>query len=195
MNWLDTQTKELLQRTSDDKLAPAKTAEFALVLLRKGPDRHGLVRAIKRINDCGESDAVSLASRRTPVTINHGLTGQEALWGQFELICCDSVSAFLRSEVVQHDDRFYLWPLYKNILDSPEFRPATITILHVPATESAERFMDQFLVGSRRRFPVTLRVPYRKARIMRHWARRVGGQVRLGTSNAQAEPAAGGNAG
>ena len=35
MNWLDTQTKELLQKARNEKPAPSKTAEFALVLLRK----------------------------------------------------------------------------------------------------------------------------------------------------------------
>ena len=50
MNWLDTQTKELLQKVHDEKLSPSKTAEFALVLLRKGPDYQRLVQAIVEIN-------------------------------------------------------------------------------------------------------------------------------------------------
>ncbi|MCX6923976.1 MAG: hypothetical protein NT154_12325 [Verrucomicrobia bacterium] len=86
MNWLDTQTKELLPRVGDDKLVPPKTAEFALILLRKGPYRERPIEAIAQINTCSESDAASLARRRAPVTINPGLTEEEALWGQFKLI-------------------------------------------------------------------------------------------------------------
>ena len=55
-----------LQTVGDDKLAPPKTAEFALVLLRKGPDRERLIEAIAQINTCSGSDAASLARRRAP---------------------------------------------------------------------------------------------------------------------------------
>ncbi len=129
MNWLDTQTKELLQKVGDDKLAPPTAAEFALILLGKGPDRRRLVEAIAQINACSESKAASLARRTVPVTINAGLTQEDALWGQFELICCDSVSVFLRSEVVEENDRLYLGPLFKKVLGSAEFRPTKVRVL------------------------------------------------------------------
>src|SRR6187455_1568221 len=118
MNWLDTQTKELLQKASDEKLAPSKAAEFALVLLRKGTDHQRLVDAIIEINKCSEADAVVLVGRSAPVTINPDMTEEEALWGQFELICCDAVSIYLRSEVIEENDRSYLWPLFKKISES-----------------------------------------------------------------------------
>ncbi|HXE41502.1 MAG TPA: hypothetical protein VN516_00655, partial [Candidatus Baltobacteraceae bacterium] len=79
MNWLDTETKELLQKVRDPKLAPPKTAEFALVLLRKGKDHDRLIHAIAQINKCSEADALVLASRRVPVTLNPDLTEEEAL--------------------------------------------------------------------------------------------------------------------
>src|SRR5688572_6551966 len=107
MNWLDTQTKELLQKGSDQKLAPPKTAEFALVLIKKGPDQQRLVEAIAEICKCNEAEASILASRATPVTISFDLTEEEALWGQFELICCDAISIYLRSEIVQTNDHTY----------------------------------------------------------------------------------------
>lgn len=61
MNWLDTQTKEILQKVVEPKLAPPKTAEFTLVLVRAGTDHVRLVRAICRINECDEPEAVKLA--------------------------------------------------------------------------------------------------------------------------------------
>jgi hypothetical protein len=188
MNWLDTQTKELLQRVGDDKPAPPRAAEFALVLLRKGTDRRRLIEAISQINTCSESDAAKLARRPAPVTINAGLTEEEALWGQFELICADSISVFLRSQVVEQNDRLYLWPLFKQVLGSAEFRPAKVRVLQVPQSDSGERFFEQFVGGSRRRFPLTLTVPYKKARIMHHWAKRVGGRVDIDLPEAGAEP-------
>jgi len=67
MNWLDTQTKEILQKLVEPKLAPPKTAEFALVLVRKGSDHARLVRAFRRINECEEPEAVKLATGKTPL--------------------------------------------------------------------------------------------------------------------------------
>src|SRR5215472_6150244 len=123
MNWLDTQTKELLQKVPDERPAPPKTGEFALVLLREGLDHQRLEDAIVEINKCSKTAAAMLADGLMPVTVNLDLTEEEALWGQFELICCDAVSVFLRSEVVAQNDRFYLWPLFKKVLESPEFKP------------------------------------------------------------------------
>ncbi|HTY86916.1 MAG TPA: hypothetical protein VMB80_05575 [Candidatus Acidoferrum sp.] len=178
MNWLDTQTKELLQKVPDEPLAPSKTAEFALILLRKGQDRQRLVNAIIEINKCSKPTATILVEKSTPVTINPDLTEDEAIWGQFELICCDAISVFLRSEVVAQNDQSYLWPLFKRVLESREFKPATVSITEVPNTESGRQFVSQFLAGSQT-MPVTLSVPFKKARIMEHWAARVGVQLRL----------------
>jgi hypothetical protein len=186
MNWLDTQTKELLQKLRDENLAPSKTAEFALVLLRKGPDQQRLIDAIVEINECSEADATALASRATPLIINPDLKEEEALWGQFELVCCDAVSIYLRSEVVEQNDRTYLWPLFKKVSESSEFRPATVTVTEVPATESGEKFLEQFAgsLALKRAFPVKLTVPFKKARIMEHWAMRVGAQMKMEVSDA-----------
>src|SRR5688572_12179390 len=166
MNWLDTRTKALLQKVSEEKLAPSKTAEFALVLLRKGPDLQRLVDAIVEINKCSEADAAVLASRSTPITINPGLTEGEALWGQFELICCDAVSIYVRSEIIEQNNDSYLLPLFKKVSRSLEFRPATVSITEVPATESGDKFLQQFAGGQapKRAFPMKLTVPFKKAR-------------------------------
>jgi hypothetical protein len=187
MNWLDTQTKELLQKVRDEKLAPSKTAEFALVLLRKGPDHRRLIEAIIEINKCSEADAAVLASHSAPVTINPDLTEVEALWGQFELVCCDAVSIYLRSEVIEQNDHSYLWPLFKKVSESSEFRPATVSITQVPATESGNKFLGQFVGGQamKRVFPITLTIPFKKARIMEHWATRVGVQMKMEFSDAE----------
>lgn len=181
MNWLDTQTKEILQKVLDPKLAPPKTTEFTLVLVQKGADHQRLVRAICRINECDEAKGSALALRRTPVTINPDLTEEDALWGQFELICCDTISIFIRSEVMEQNGRTYLWPLFEKTLHSAEFQPTTVIVEEVPETESGQKFVDQFLGDSfsnqGKAFPATVKVPFKKARIMQHWASRVGAKI------------------
>jgi hypothetical protein len=181
VNWLDTQTKEILQKAGDDKIAPSKAAEFALVLLRKGPDDQRLIEVIAEINNCNEAAAAVLAKRDTPITVNPDLTEEAALWGQFELVCCDAVSVFLRSEIIGQNDQSYLRPLFKKISGSSEFRPTTVNILQVPATESGDKFLTQFvrIPTVKHTFPIKLKVPFKKARIMEHWANRIGAQVRL----------------
>lgn len=181
MNWLDTQTKEILQRVHGDKTAPPKAAEFGLVLLRKGKDHQRLIDATAQINKCGRQDATLLTSRNTPVVINPGLTEGEALWGQFELICCDSISIFLRSEVIEQNDKSYLYPLFEKVLESAEFKPVAVAITHVPNTEMGKKFVGQFLGESSavNELPLFLKIPFKKARIMAHWAERVGAQLKL----------------
>ena len=196
MNWLDTETKAILQREDDPRLSPPKVAEFALVMGYKGVDRERAVRAICRINDCSRAAAVALVSQRSPVTIDSDLTEEEATLGQFELICCEAISAIVRSEVAEKANREYLADLLRRVSHSPEFKPATVRIDDVPMTESGERFVDQFLGMDLKRlrklgFPRRFTMPAKKARIMKHWATRVRAQVH---DNA-AEPGAAPNAG
>jgi hypothetical protein len=183
MNWLDTETKAILQKEDEPKLAPPKVAEFGLVMLRKGDDERRLVRAICRINDCAEYESLALARRPTPATVNPGLTEAEALWGQFELICCNTIAAFVRSEVLlDQEQQDYLNTVFQRVLLSSEFKSTRIDIREVPATEAGENFMNQFIGGAVREKnrpleEFSLMVPYKKARLMRHWAARVGAQV------------------
>lgn len=184
IDWLDTETKAILHKPGDPKLAPPRAAEFALVLLRKGADLAGLIRAVHRINNAGPlSAAIALSYRPTPVVIHPGLSETEAIFGQFELICCDATAVFLRSEVLSGpDQKDYLNSLFKKLLQSPEFRPTKVEILEVPATESGQSFADQFLgpaaaEGTEGVGPLSLYVPYKKARIMKHWAVRIGARV------------------
>ncbi len=184
MNWLDTQTKGILQKEHETKLAPSKTAEFALVLIQRGVDRKRLVRAICRINECGESEADELSHHPLPVAINTDLSQGDALWGQFELICCNTIGVFVRSEVVEQSDGRYIQSLFQTVLHSPEFKPVRVRVVNVPLTEAEKTFMDQFLgiatPGLKDlAFPFGIEVPFKKARIMKHWAGRIGAQLQI----------------
>jgi hypothetical protein len=187
MNWLDTETKGILQKEIEPKLAPPKAAEFGLVLLQKGADYQRLIRAICRTNECSEVEAVTLARSPVPVTVNPGLTQAEAIFGQFELICCDSISAFIRSEVLLGQDKHsYLQSLFQKVLESPEFRLTKAEVREVPATESGQKFLYQFLgipsLGAERPATrVSVWAPFKKARIMKHWATRIGAHVECET--------------
>lgn len=185
MNWLDTQTKEILQKVAEPKLAPPIAVEFTLVLVRKGADRDRLVRAICRINECKEPEAVKLAARRTPVRINSDLSERDALWGQFELICCDAVSIFIRSEILDQMDLAEFQSLVEKTSHSTEFQPTSVIISEIPQTQSGRSFVDQFLAivepAKVAILPFTVIVPFKKARIMQHWATRVGAKLECQT--------------
>src|SRR6478735_8749899 len=179
MNWLAPQAKEILQKEHDPKLAPPKVAEFALVLVRKGVAHRRIIRAVTEINRCSEADATGLVNRPTPVIINLDLTEEEALSGQSELICCDSISVFIRSEVLEQSDKAYLESLFKQVLQSIEFSPTTVRVIRVPESEAGAKFIDQFLGGRfpKRNSPVTLEVPFKKARMMKHRATQIGAEI------------------
>jgi hypothetical protein len=195
MNWLDTETKALLQRDDQPTLVPAKVSEFALVLGSSGVDKKRLIRAVCRINECDHSTALDLLRQPPPVVINSDLTEEDATLGQFELVCCAAVSAVVRSEVAVEGDREYLSHLLASVSCSSEFRPITIRVDDVPMTEAGQNFADQFLgmdVGRLRElgFPRRFTMPAKKARIMKHWAARIGAKV----GNNTAEPGAAPNA-
>ena len=182
MNWLDTETKAILQKQTDPPLAPAKVPEFALVLGRRGADQDRLIRAVCRINDCDRPAAIALLDHPSPLTINADLTDEDATLGQFELVCCEAISAVVRSQVAEEAGRQYLAALLEKISCSPEFRPVTLRIGNVPSTDDEQKFVDQFLgidlpklkiLG----FPCQFTMPAKKARIMRHWAVKAGAQV------------------
>jgi hypothetical protein len=182
MNWLDTQTQEILQKARKPKPVVAKAGEFALLLIAKGNDEPRLLRAIRRVNDCNEAKCVDIAAFPPPVIVDAGLTESEALFGQFELVCCDAVSAFVRSEIVQQNGIGYLDALCRSIANSPEFRRVPLRVNLVPKTDEGELFIDQFLGSTNRShsdwsFPLAISVPFKKARIMKHWAERIGALV------------------
>ena len=189
MNWLDTETKAILQRDNQPPLAPATVPEFALVLGASGVDRERLIRAVCRINDCDRSTTIELLRQPLPLVINSDLTEEDATLGQFELVCCAAVSAIVRSEVAVDGGRDYLSQLLANVSCSFEFRPVTLRIDDVPMSEAGQRFLDQFLGMDLARlrelgFPRRFTMPAKKARIMKHWAARIGAQV----GNNTAEP-------
>ncbi len=151
------------------------------MLVKKGPDRTRLIRAISRINECNEEKAAGLADRPVPVTINFDLSEEDAVYGQFELISCDSIGVFVRTEVLGESEKGYIQALFGKILQSTEFKPVKVKVVDVPETEPGQKFVDQFLgmaiLRQRPVFPLSVEVPFKKARIMMHWATRVGAQV------------------
>jgi hypothetical protein len=179
MNWLDTQTQELLHGAPPPRDAPSKSAEYALILLQKGCDEPRMVRAVTRISDIDPAAAAELISRTPPTVIHRDLRYEDAVLGQFELICCDAPSAVLNAEVLDHGGEAYLEHLFLRILQSTEFKRCQVVIHHIPKTEAGERFADQFLgydAAELREIvlPLHLETPFKKARIMKHWAGRVG---------------------
>jgi hypothetical protein len=183
--WLDTETKAMLQQAPPEKLAPPDTGMFSLVLLKMGDDPTRTRRALERIPRVSGERAVNIATRQCPaVVIASGLSLGDAILGQFELVCCDSISVFLRDEVAASNDRSYLSELFQQFRESPEFEsiPATITL--IPQTAPGRQFVDQFLGGMshvascpHRGYFYEGKIMRKKARIMAHWAKKIGAEV------------------
>jgi len=182
--WLDTETTAILQGVPPNKLAPPTTAGFTLVLLSKSGDHDRLQEGLAK---AGCSDP--LLSRRVlaspcPCVAATGLTVEEALFGQFELACCDSAAVFVRDEVVTENDHPYLSDLYVELASSEEFQPREIEVHSVPHDERGTRYLRQFL-GTDERFlervvlPLRRTVMEKKARLMWHWGKKIGADVRM----------------
>jgi hypothetical protein len=179
--WLDTQTKAILQNADPPKCAPPLAAEYSLVLLEKGqwPELHR--RALCRILGPEKAEITpELLGRACPYVIESSLTYASSSLGQFELICGNSISVILRDEVALDGECDYLRSLFQSLRQSPEFQIVTLTLLHLPEDERGKDFGDQFLGGENALLPVVVAATRKKARIMEHWARKIGARVELG---------------
>ena len=184
-DWLDTETKAILQGGPPDKLAPADTAGFTLVLLSKSSDRKRLGQALAKAGCRDPGVSIAILDGKRPQVVATGLTMDDALLGQFELACCDSAAVFLRDAIVAEDDREYLSKLYAGLLAGEEFAPVEIEIHAIPRDDRGGRFLGQFLgrAADDRLFQVGLplrqTVIHKKARLMLHWGGKIGADVRM----------------
>ena len=180
-SWLDTETKALLQKSPPKKLAPPDTDAFSLVLL--SIYRHDIkreIRAVQRIVQTSHVEARRLLGQPLPVRITEGLTHNDALLGQFELISCNSVSVFIEDVVVNGASQDYLDTLYRQLLSSDEFQEVAVRVVSLPENNQGNKFVDQFIGDELTDFPRDLRTLRKKARIMQHWAAKIGGAVSIG---------------
>ncbi len=179
-SWFDTETKALLRETPPTKLAPSDTVAFTLVALTIR-DRHSrrVVRAVERILDIPDEDALRLVARPLPFPVKRGLSHADAAFGQFELISCDAISVILTDEVFDEATPEYLSELYEQLLQSPQFEVVLVHIDSIPQTERGNQYIDQFLGSDKSWRSDALKVHRKKALIMAYWGTKIGGQVTL----------------
>ena len=186
--WLDTETKAILQQVPPEKDAPPDTGTFTLVLLRGklavNPAR--VKEVLVRIPGISASTAAKLAFFTASQPVVAGLSLPDALLWQFELICRDVVSVFLRDGIISSAGRErYLPRVYAQLRQSPEFEPVNVTVSGIPDNDIGERFVRQFLHGGedvdyrvqKSQYTYEGEVTRKKARIMAHWAKRIGARV------------------
>jgi hypothetical protein len=121
--------------------------------------------------------AQRVITRRLPCTVKATLSHADALLGQFELISSDAISVFLNDEVFNGASRKYLNELYSQLVQSPEFEIVSLNVESIPSTDRGNDFVDQFLGNDGAWRTEVLKLPRKKARIMEHWARKIGGHV------------------
>ncbi len=191
--WLDTETKALLQQVPPDKFAPADTGMYTLVLVRAGPDKVRMAACAERIPGVasrptppGGKQLALLAGWPHPGPMVRGLSLSDALLGQFELICSDAISVFLRDEVVSSTPPEELLPLCARFLRSSEFEEVAVDVAAVPHNQAGNTFVNQFLGESeyvwfrvRQDYTYEGRMMRKKARIMAHWAEKIGAKATI----------------
>ena len=114
-----------------------------------------------------------------------GLSFTEALNAQFELVCHNAVSIFLRDEVVSSATKEYLNELYSSVQSSSEFENVTVRISSIPDSDSGRQFIQQFLGDEQRilfnkrgrNYSCEEKLMRKKARIVRHWGTKIGAEV------------------
>ena len=172
-DWLDTETKALLQRSPPEKLAPPDTRTFALVLLGFAVQNdHASSSFATHCIDLEK--AGRLLSGPSPVCVKKGLSYSDAQIGQFELICRDAASVIIADEVVAEAPADYLADLYAKLRKIDEFELVTVRIDSVPDGPRGQAFCNRFLNEWKPDSPVEVKLMRKKARIMQRWATRIG---------------------
>ena len=180
--WLDLETKACLQQSPPSKLAPPTTRAFSVVVLRVAPSpghsRH--VRAFERVLRTSHTDAEFQTTRHVPFVVKRELTLADAMLAQFEFICCDIISVFISDEVLSNAESQYLADLYNTLIHSDEFATVALLVTHIPPNEAGNEFFQQFIGDRLLPLPHKMMATQKKARIMTHWARKVGAVVGSG---------------
>lgn len=177
--WLDTETKAVLQKVPPEKFAPATTETFSIVVIdcsfRPNHSRH--LRAYHRVLGTTLDDASDHLKRAIPLVLKRKLSLSDALLAQFELICCDLVSVFVSDSVISNADPIYLSELWNSLKTGEEFETQRVTIHSVPDDSSGEDFLEQFVGAEVTNFPIDMEAMRKKARIMNHWANKIGAAI------------------
>ncbi|MDZ7618856.1 MAG: hypothetical protein U1E05_17770 [Patescibacteria group bacterium] len=177
--WLDTETKAALQKLVPEELAPATTDTFAVVVLSQGsPDnRVRRTRAFDRVLRSTLLDAERQTESHPPFVVKRGLTLSDAMLAQFELICCDIISVFLSDHVVSNAEPEYLASLYRGVAQADEFEALSVRVVSIPADDAGLAFSEQFIGSRAAAVPFDMVAMRKKARIMIHWAEKIGANV------------------
>jgi hypothetical protein len=180
-SWFDAEIKAALQKLPPKKLSPATIVSFAVVVLSLGSiaNHAWQVRSIHKVLGTSLQDAELQLNRKLPFVLKRELTLADAMLTQFELACADVISIFLSDHIVTNGDSVYLASLYRDMVRADEFEIVTVRVVSVPDGATGRSFTDQFIAPDLRAFPCEFTSLRKKARIMTHWAKKIGATVRL----------------
>jgi hypothetical protein len=168
--WLDTETKAVLCPDPPEKLVASATVSFSLLLVTKGKDEQRIADIVSAIQRSAPPKTLDY-----PFVVGQQMNLEEALAGQFALACCDCVAAFVRDDIVDESAIKAFRQIHSEVLSSPEFEQVAMRIEFIPNTEQGHRFCWQFFgLASGLQIPVTINMYRKKARLMEHWAKRIG---------------------
>ncbi len=173
--WLDTQTRAILCADYDQATLNA-TDSFSLLLIAEGIDKSRIDAVLTELAEYGVTN-----STRHSFVVRQGMTLDEAMLGQFALICCDCATAFVRDDVAMEFDRNDFHRLFTELSASPEFQPVRVRIAAIPANQAGQQFLWQFLglaVGAA--LPLDVTVMRKNARLMKHCGEKIGGSLEIG---------------
>ncbi|MHB1035475.1 MAG: hypothetical protein ACYC35_12135 [Pirellulales bacterium] len=140
-------------------------------------DRPWQARAFHRVLQTSLAEAQLQTFRNGPFVLRDKLTLTDAMFGQFELISADIVSVFIADEVMANAKPAYLAALFRDLRASDEFALVAISVVTIPHGEAGAAFFEQFLGACRPALPHRVETTRKKARIMTHWAAKLGGAV------------------
>lgn len=169
-------TREQLEQSPPSDLERIAAESFSVTVIRMDArGEHGrYVRAYERVLKTSRVDAAFQTTRVPPFVVKRMLTFADALFVQFELICCEIISVIVADAVMASADRRYLDHLFSALLKSEEFAPTSLRIISIPDNDAGDRFTQQFIGTPRPIMPHSMMTTHKKAKAMIQWAGSIG---------------------
>jgi hypothetical protein len=95
------------------------------------------------------------------------------------------MSVIISDEVVAEAPADYLAELYAKLRKIDEFELVTVRMDFVPDSSRGQEFCNRFLNGWKPSSPTGMKLMRKKARIMQHWATRIGGRMTIESEQAE----------
>ena len=176
-DWIELATQSELEASPPSKLIATTTQTYSLLLLKWGQDHNRVESVVAEIQA-----SLGVKLKDLPFVVCQRMTLDDAMVGQFALVCCDCVSAFITDDLVDAENKPFFEQLLREVSTSTEFDLVTTKVMYIPDSKAAKRFCWQFFGQAEGvKAPAEYEFHRKKVRLMKLAADQCGVRMQTGS--------------